>query len=338
MEYNLTNIDKQLVTEGKLEFVRNNDTQSLFLTDDGKIEHYNNGKLIETTNFSKIGIQRESKLILQEGYSLTIKQEAEIKDVNNEEEIDLEQEEQNLNDDIEQINKLQDLKDEFQQKVDNFLNESKTNDFIELDQELDRLIAANATDKELNDFLEEASYNEVLTNEEYRLLQKKAQDTRRIDESKQEVWVIKNNKTNRYLSDKDDFEFYWVNNPEDAKKFSSYEDVFDYIDRESRFGNSGAEYWEELQLNESCNLTKSKSILETKTPKELKNINLNQLTEVQKKWIETNIGSLKEVQQNIKDFGNTLTESINENKPVISLYEYLIETKAEIDKEGLNNG
>ena len=56
-----------------------------------------------------------------------------------------------------------------------------TQDYKDLDAELDRLIAADATDKELNDFLEEASYNEVITNKEYEALVNKAQDVRKID-------------------------------------------------------------------------------------------------------------------------------------------------------------
>ena len=65
------------------------------------------------------------------------------------------------------------------------LNESEdlSNKSIEeLHKELDRLIAKNATDSELNDFLEKASMNERISNKEYTELVNKAQDTRRIDE------------------------------------------------------------------------------------------------------------------------------------------------------------
>ena len=76
-------------------------------------------------------------------------------------------------------------------------------------------------------------------------------------ESKQETWVIKNNKTNRYLSEKSNNDYYWVKDIEKAKKFSSYEDVFDFIEKESKFGNNGAENWEEIQLNEAINISEN---------------------------------------------------------------------------------
>ena len=60
--------------------------------------------------------------------------------------------------------------------------ENTSEEYKRLDKELDKLIASNATDAELNDFLEDASYNDNITNKEYTALVYKAQDTRRIDE------------------------------------------------------------------------------------------------------------------------------------------------------------
>ena len=57
-------------------------------------------------------------------------------------------------------------------------------DYKSLDNQLDKLIAKDATDKEFNDFLEKASNDDTITNSEYTELVKKAQDTRRINEGK----------------------------------------------------------------------------------------------------------------------------------------------------------
>lgn len=57
-------------------------------------------------------------------------------------------------------------------------------DYKSLDNQLDKLIAKDATDKELNDFLEKASNDDTITNNEYTELVKKAQDIRRINEGK----------------------------------------------------------------------------------------------------------------------------------------------------------
>ncbi len=57
-------------------------------------------------------------------------------------------------------------------------------DYKSLDNQLDKLIAKDATDKEFNDFIEKASNDDTITNNEYTELVKKAQDTRRINEGK----------------------------------------------------------------------------------------------------------------------------------------------------------
>lgn len=73
----------------------------------------------------------------------------------------------------------------YYEQPDEIIEENKdiehTQDYIDFNKELDELIANNATDKELNDFLEEVSFNEVITHNEYLALQKKAQNIRMID-------------------------------------------------------------------------------------------------------------------------------------------------------------
>lgn len=114
-------------------------------------------------------------------------------------------------------------------------------------------------------------------------------------ESKQETWVIKNNKTNRYLSEKSNNSYYWVTDINKARKFSSYEDVFDFIERESKFGNNGADNWEEIQLNESANNpTSLKDIKAILSDKEYKKVLANYLLSYTD-WISD---------ENIDDNGN----------------------------------
>ena len=66
----IDNIDKKLVSESKLQFRRNNDRQDFKLTDDGIVEHYVSNKLVNSFAFSKLGVLRECKTLIQEGYSL----------------------------------------------------------------------------------------------------------------------------------------------------------------------------------------------------------------------------------------------------------------------------
>ena len=77
--------------------------------------------------------------------------------------------------------------------------------------------------------------------------------------------------------------------------FSSYEDVFDFIEKESKFGNNGAENWEEIQLNESINNpTSLKDIKAILSDKEYKKVLANYLLSYTD-WISN---------ENIDDNGN----------------------------------
>ena len=122
-ELDVSNIDRKLVMEGTLDFIKENNIKTITLNDDGIMELYENNKLVDTKPFSKLGIQRECKSIIQEGY--IIKNEDTNINVQNIDEADLEQTKQNIEQSMEKVDEIQDLKDQLQDKVDNLYNESK---------------------------------------------------------------------------------------------------------------------------------------------------------------------------------------------------------------------
>lgn len=130
---NFDNIDKLLVTENNLYFSRGNDLQRFKLTDDGVIEKYLNESLQQTFPFSKLGLARECKTLITEGYTLTMKlNEANITSstaTGNKEETELdisnpEQAKQDLQQNIKDVEELQNLKDELDNKVANLMTEA----------------------------------------------------------------------------------------------------------------------------------------------------------------------------------------------------------------------
>lgn len=82
-------------------------------------------------------------------------------------------------------NKLTKNKQSLKENLDTEL--LKTMNFNELNIVLQKMIYRNATDVELNEFIETIADNEVISNDEYFKLLNKAQDTRKI-ESKDEDW------------------------------------------------------------------------------------------------------------------------------------------------------
>lgn len=124
------NIDKVLVNENNLYFSRGNDIQSLKLTDDGIVEKYLNENLQETFPFSKLGITRECKTLITNGYSLTKLNEATITSNNtdNDTQLDLsdpEKTKQDLQQNIKDVEEIQNLKNELDNKIDNLMEENK---------------------------------------------------------------------------------------------------------------------------------------------------------------------------------------------------------------------
>lgn len=128
---NFDTIDKVLVAENNLYFSRGNDTQRFKLTDDGIVEKYLNENLQETFPFSKLRIVRECKTLVTNGYSLTKLNEATITSNNTDKEnqLDLsnpEKTKQDLQQNINDVEEIQDLKNELDSKIDNLMEENKS--------------------------------------------------------------------------------------------------------------------------------------------------------------------------------------------------------------------
>lgn len=133
-KFDINEIDKQLVNESVISFSRNNDVQSLTLTSDGIVERYANGVLCGTIPFSKLGIVRECKSLIADGYTLTWTdrgtgslREATITNPNNDNnnitlDDDPEQIKKDLQQNIQDVEEIQTLKDELEDKLDT-LNE-----------------------------------------------------------------------------------------------------------------------------------------------------------------------------------------------------------------------
>lgn len=68
----IDSIDRKLVMEGKLTFTNKSGIKSIILDDDGIMELYENKKLMDSKPFSKLGVRRLCKSIIQEGYSIYI--------------------------------------------------------------------------------------------------------------------------------------------------------------------------------------------------------------------------------------------------------------------------
>lgn len=114
----IENIDKKLVSEGKLNFKKENINKSAVLSDDGMVEIYEENKLVKSSPFSKLGVIRECKAMIQEGYLLV-----EINQMNDDK-LDIPQTKQELEQSIEQVEELQTLKDELEDKVNTLMEES----------------------------------------------------------------------------------------------------------------------------------------------------------------------------------------------------------------------
>lgn len=134
---NFDNIDKVLVSENNLYFSRGNDTQRFKLTDDGIVEKYLNENLQETFPFSKLGLSRECKTLVTEGYTLTMKlNEATITNTtatgnSEDDKLDIsnpEKTKQDLQQNIKDVEEIQNLKNELDDKMANLMEESITPD------------------------------------------------------------------------------------------------------------------------------------------------------------------------------------------------------------------
>lgn len=117
-ELDLNMLDKMLVQNNELHFKDENTGSEIMykLNDDGVIEIYVDNKLVNSLPFSRLAVQRECKKTLQEGFKL-VEEESDSLD------LDLSKTKQNLEQGIEKVDELQDLKDELADKVDTLVNE-----------------------------------------------------------------------------------------------------------------------------------------------------------------------------------------------------------------------
>lgn len=126
-------MDKELVTKGKLYFVKENESKMVNLTDDGEVELYENKELKNTIPFSKTGVIKECKDILAEGYILQEQEETENNtNTDGTPDIDVQQTKKNLEQGIKDVDELQNLKDELNDKMNNLVNESVQDDLYVL--------------------------------------------------------------------------------------------------------------------------------------------------------------------------------------------------------------
>jgi hypothetical protein len=144
----LNDIDKVLVNESTLHFTRATDTQKLVLTSDGIVEKYLNENLIGTMPFSKLGVLRESKSLIAEGYNWIL--DTNWKDViteatipsqnntltNNSDNVNIdsiddpEQVKKDLQDEIANVDEIQDLKDELEDKLDTLTENDENEQYL----------------------------------------------------------------------------------------------------------------------------------------------------------------------------------------------------------------
>ena len=300
----IDNIDKVLVNESAIQFNRGNDTQKLYLTSDGVVEKYLNENLIGTMPFSKLGVIRESKSLLADGYTLTWVDrgtgnlnEATITNPNNNDNISLdddpEQIKQDLQQEIQDVEEIQTLKDELEDKLDT-LNEGDTpSDYIlvvytNIDGEFvpdvcvkgvdgtDYIIADNIDDatkysKEEADSLVDMFNDPKVNGEKYILKAVKSDD----------IGTIKGLYENKKLD-------------EDNK-----DDISDIFPSSE---------------------TTEKELTKT----ELGNLKLYDILSIdQIKWLEDNIGTIDEIAQSLKDMLTSIDDSFDEEEPVVSVNKYV---------------
>ena len=91
---------------------------------------------------------------------------------------------------VEEILGEESIDEENEENIEESLDTNllETMNFDELNNILQKMINRNATDEELNEFIETIADNEVISNDEYSKLLNKAQDTRKI-ESKEELYA-----------------------------------------------------------------------------------------------------------------------------------------------------
>ena len=102
----------------------------------------------------------------------------------------------------------------------------ETMNFDELNNILQKMIDRNATDKELNEFIETIAYNEIISNDEYDKLLNKAQDTRKI-EIKEELYACYEEPFNGEKKTKEQWKEVYNSDIIDKNEWPDFEDWWD---------------------------------------------------------------------------------------------------------------
>ena len=299
----LDSIDKKLVNESKITFTKGNNTQLLVLTGDGVVERYTNGVLNNTLPFSKLGVIRECKGLIADGYTLTLKNEATID--NNEPNVldNPEQTKKDLQQDIKDVDEIQDLKDELEDKLDTLYEESTD----ETNSDNENYVLVIYT-KIGNDFQPDVLVRDILNSSDGEVLS--VADG--LDDAKRFTKEYAENTAKTFTDEamkNDDVQF--------IVKAVNIEDIPNLVG---------------LNEHKLCNVKHQEFTINNKkfpdneytntklTTEQLNNINLEEnLNLDQITWLQDNIGSLNEIKTGIKEF----TECVSKiNEPVISLTEY----------------
>lgn len=102
----------------------------------------------------------------------------------------------------------------------------ETMNFDELNNILQKMIDRNATDEELNEFIETVADNEIISNDEYAKLLNKAQDTRKI-ESKEELYACYEEPFNGEKKTKEQWKEVYNSDIIDKNEWPDFEDWWD---------------------------------------------------------------------------------------------------------------
>lgn len=102
----------------------------------------------------------------------------------------------------------------------------ETMNFDELNNILQKMIDRNATDEELNEFIETIAYNEIISNDEYNKLLNKAQDTRKI-EIKEELCACYEEPFNGEKKTKEQWKEVYNSDIIDKNEWPDFEDWWD---------------------------------------------------------------------------------------------------------------
>ena len=136
-------LDKILVSTGKLDFKKYNMTESFVLNDDGVVEQYTNGNLIGSKPFSKKKKKKQCDTLITDGYQLSLNNNlTESEELPSNEELDYQKD--NIQQAIDKVDEIQDLKDTLEDKVNDLMNES-------LNSEKDSIYSKNLSYNELKD-------------------------------------------------------------------------------------------------------------------------------------------------------------------------------------------